>query len=316
MKKKTRALIILSFLFIIVGSIGAVLTYAKAYDSIYVTQQETISINGIKKINLTGSSATIQVAKTHAKELSVKIEGLDTNATDYQLSSSKKGDQLNLAIKEHKQRSNTVLDFLQFENVRITLEIPESIDLLAFDTTAGRVSIDHLALSDVIITTDSGDVSVAESQLANLSIQTSAGTTYLNQSTIQKVAVDSDSGSTYFNEVIAKETAVTTDSGQIDFSQVAGNLSAQADTGTISLANHTLNQETAFTTHFGTIYVTTKQLPSDLLITTSTNLGSVSLFDKSVPTAQFGEGSHSMKLKTDTGDISVLTEQEEEFENN
>lgn len=315
MKKKTKALIFLSFLFIIIGSIGAVLTYAKAYDSIYVAQQETISINGIKKINLTGSSVTIQVTKTHAKELSIKIEGLDTNATAYRLSSSKKDDQLNLAIKEQKQRSNTILDYWQVENVHVTLEVPESIDVLALETAAGTVSIDRLALPDVLITTDSGNVSVAESQLANLAIQTSAGTTHLNQSTIQKTAVDSDSGSTCLNEVIAEETAVTTDSGQIDFSQVAGKLSAQTDTGTISLANHTLNQETAFTTHFGMISVTAEQLPSDLLITTSTNLGSVSLFDKSVPTAQFGEGSHSMQLKTNTGDISVLTEQEE-FEDN
>ncbi|ALV22861.1 DUF4097 family beta strand repeat-containing protein [Carnobacterium antarcticum] len=313
MKKNTLALLAVGLFFIAIGGIGAALTYQKAFDSVHFDHQETVAVEDIQNLSITGTSAAVYLTKTNAKEISVNVEGLNADSKVYTLDSNKNSETLHLNINEMEQSSNTILDYLNTGIVRVTIEIPDSIETLSLSTETGTVSISHLTLSALSIKTDVGSIDINDSQLDQLNVKNTAGVTDITQSIFQQLTIDSDAGSANLTKVVADETEITTDVGQIDFSQVTGKLTAQTNAGAIVLSNPTIDQDVTLTTNFGTITVLTENTPENLTIETSHQLGEVSLFDKAESKALFGNGTHLMKLTTDTGTISVSTAPDEEY---
>ncbi len=154
--------------------------------------------------------------------------------------------------------------------------------------------------------TDSGVVEAENIRSERMLVRTDSGKIRL-MNVIGVVDTKTDSGSIEAENIMSDNITAKTYSGKIHLLKIRGEATAETDNGNIFISTKEIAHLIYAKSESGKIEIETEQEPIDLQFDVKTNSGEVNLFNKYTKEASIGKGSIIMKLKTDSGNISVVT---------
>ena len=117
--------------------------------------------------------------------------------------------------------------------------------------------------------------------------------------------LQTDNGRIELNQIEASKIHVKSDNGRIDIQQVNGEIIGKTDNGGITLLTDHLDQSIDLSTDNGRIEIQTLNEPTNATIDADTDNGKIILFGKEKKQMTFGDGEHTIKLKSDNGRITI-----------
>ena len=325
MKKRTIFAIILSFIFIVIGGVGAFITQGQL-----VKERENNAINkkiptkDNKQLDITiNSSAKLNITRSDDRNIYMDKQGIDFKLD--------KKEQADCTFKEEKDTSSLtinnpttsksnpypfmVFDLYSYSDDTIYLRVPSHFETININGKHVNLNIYDFTMNNINLNVENGEISLYNIKANQVTQQQNNTNVHVDSSKIQeKLSINSMYDIVVINTT-AKEINLTSDMGDITTGNTKGDLALYSKDGGISV-NHTSGKSTVETKH-GDILFHDNNIDFDTILTSTngdidietdsksidknqidfeTNLGEISIFNKNL--------SSERKYKTDKGKIS------------
>lgn len=149
------------------------------------------------------------------------------------------------------------------------------------------------------------NVQLPDRLLGKINVETNNGSINISKLETKDIHTETDNGEVFIKDVKSNSMYVQSDNGKLFFENIEGKIYGESDNGDISLNTHILIEPIEFQTDNGSITITTKKDPENVMINVETDNGKINVFGKSNPSTVFGNGDYIIKLTSDNGDITV-----------
>lgn len=263
---KQKILMLVASVLIIVGLIGVLFTFPLSGSESKIDKTETIQNTEINKIAVKTENARMEVLPTSDDHITVEFSAPESRQNKYKLEIEEQGDSLEIEVKEKYLRFFT-LDFT-FSGPELTIYLPEKQwEELSMHNINGKMIADNITVSSLNAKTTNG--------------------------VIQLIDLDT------------KSAIATSKNGNIMFEHVDGEITIDVVNGNTKLITDNLDRSIQLESVNGTIKIETEEEPTNATIEADVKNGKVSIFGDDMRNVRFGDGDHSVKLKTVNGNISV-----------
>ncbi|MBN6206542.1 DUF4097 family beta strand repeat protein [Ralstonia pickettii] len=260
-----KRITILALLLLVIGVIGALMTYQSFADSEPVTE-EIIFNETITDIIVESDNSKIEFIPS--AEESAKVEFLyDTsNKSRYKFEAAVENGELKVKLKEK------ILQFFNFDfnlkSFAIKIHLPEqTYESITAKTVNGKITIDQI---------------IADS-----------------------IEGESTNGSITLKDLRTQKVITKTENGKINLQAVEGELQAKATNGRIELDTDHMDRAIDFETVNGKLIIHTEETPKNAEIRAEVVNGSVNIFGEKNQHTIIGDGANKINLKTVNGSITV-----------
>lgn len=263
-----KKLLLLAVVCIIVGGIGASLTwksYAETVNKIKERETQKIEANEqIKNIQVDLEAGDVKIEKGHDSSFYIEKSAM---LEKQEVIVEEKGDTLIVEADIEKGISFD-FSFLSVRAPQITVIVPErEYNDIKAHTKAGDVTVLNLDSERVDVSTSAGDINV------------------------QNVA-------TSVVEGISK-------AGDIQTNNVTGDVIAKTMSGDVDMIDHAPNYSVVANSKAGDIYIRLLETPKDAKVIGNSTAGDVEIFQQEDKFVEFGNGEVTIKGETLAGDVKV-----------
>ncbi|MGX7419094.1 DUF4097 family beta strand repeat-containing protein [Carnobacterium gallinarum] len=307
--KKLKIVVLIGICMLVIGGIGAAITYPQVIATTNLNISKTIKADSIKKVHINGKSTEVNLEQSSDDKIHVKINGTSMAADKFAIQTKQTGNQLNITLKTKKPGYNNFVFFINEERQTVTLSLPKSVDSANIQTTWGQVNSYGFTGKDLAIETKSGEINLMNLTLDTLTTTVNSGEITLEKSEIKETKMSADAGEINIGELIGENANLTTITGEINLLKIATtNLNATTSAGSIKLKNKTIDQNIDLQTKFGDVLLLTENKPSNAIISAKTSLGDSSIFNNQEKnTETFGKGKNSINVSATGGKATVTT---------
>ncbi|MET3575974.1 DUF4097 family beta strand repeat-containing protein [Bhargavaea ullalensis] len=220
----------------------------------------------------------------------------DADVTDDQLLISLKG---NPTLTSWFRRSVS-------RPVRLVAHLPKKLyESMRLQTANGIISAENLLSKTLTAESRNGRIGMRACAFGTLSARTDNGRIEMSKIEADSFAAVTDNGRIELSDIRADHLAAETDNGRITLSDINGNVTAKTDNGRIELSADHLDRNIHLKTANGSIRVLTRIMPQDAVIRVRSTHAKPDIFGSSESEQSFGSGSHTVRLETDNGHISI-----------
>lgn len=142
-------------------------------------------------------------------------------------------------------------------------------------------------------------------QYERIAVSNEVGEITMNEIDAVKLIAESEVGNIDINEVSSTSLKVSSESGNILINNYSGNLQVENEIGSINITTDKVNHSLLAKNEIGEINLTINQDPKNILISADSEIGSIQIYDKKTGSYMSGDGSTSIQLSTETGNITV-----------
>jgi len=277
----------LAIFLIIVGVVGAMLVGYEEAGAL--THEETVTMLAVNRVQIRTTNQRVLVSRTSDSLARIVVSGI-SNADD--LTVQVVGDVLQ--VENRPQTSRQIINFsIGFGSVRslgqpaiLEVYLPEAVyEQVVINSTNGRIDVADLEVNDLRINTTNSPV-----ELRNIVGNVDAKTT---------------NGRIVAFGITGDDARLETRNGRIELSEITANIDAKTTNGRIVFSNQTIDQNVNLESTNGAIEVSLFERPEHATFNLSTTHGRITIFGNNNTVEQFGDGSHTVRLRTTNGRITV-----------
>lgn len=309
MRPKTTIGIIL----IVMGIIGLFYVYENGTQSALekirnfflseMNEQETYDVGDIQNLNIASGSFDVRLVQGSGSDAVVKLQGWASknNIKNVKLNSDKKGDTLNISLKND---SGIRVGF-GFSNIKLTVELPEKAwNELEIDINSGDVKLEQMQFNNAKIITGSGDVVANQFKVAhNLSVHVNSGDMSLRSLTAEKIDLETSSGDIRLKEYEAGSIDFKVNSGDVTFENGTAQLKGRTSSGDIIVKAEDIIRSTDLRTNSGDVTVLLENDPGSLAVQFKAGSGDGVIRKNDFTYEKGSKGASSIKGKFGSGEI-------------
>lgn len=313
---------ILSFLFVLILlAIGATMvfgnlkeTFRTNFNTTTIEQEETVSGNDAKTIEIHATSANIKVVSADREDISAKLSGdvSEKNKDKYKLIVKEVGGSVYIEVDQPKMEFQIGTNI---NSLKLEVEVPKkTYTELSTYSTSSDIEINSLTLDSLRTELTSGDISVEGVTITDrYSIELTSGDVRIENTEAKVIAMEGTSGDITFKEVLGDIQLVTT-SGDILVWNVEGNIDVRTTSGDIDIENKRLTGNILVEVTSGDVNVQFDEAPSSLAVDYKGKSGKGTLDldgmqyeENSVRKikGKVGHGEYSLKVRTTSGDFRL-----------
>ncbi len=265
MMKQIRKVLIIAFVCLLVGGIGSIVAYSN-YEPNSISESAEIDSAAINSLEVRAHNEKVEIIPTSDSAITVELTGKGIGNNENKLITEENGDVLAI---ETETENRKIFNFNFFEmSKKLVINLPlKEYESLQIENDNGSINMKELAIKDVYATTKNGKIDL--------------------------------------QDISANKAEVSTNNGKIQLENIEGELIGKTNNGAISLLTKELDRAIHFQTDNGSIEIITEKEPTNAVLDTKTNNGSINLFDDSSYNMITGEGENTIKLRTKNGSISV-----------
>lgn len=314
MKKFVYLLIVL----FVIGVTGTLLSVSASggfsLDTYSVTDKEVIPAQDIQSLSVDLSSTDLTVIPTKDKEIKVELEGKISKKLKkkIELDVKESGKTLKVGLRNENQIQFNI--GVLIVDTDVTIFLPEKLfDSITLTTSSGDITIQDLQGDGITLKASSGDI-VAENSKAKetFKIDTSSGEITSKNNEAGRFEMSASSGDLLIVDQKAIEAVLETSSGEMNLENIIGDLSAEASSGDIFVANEEVRGNIHVETSSGDIKIDFTQKPTSLAFEYkgSSGEGTIGLegvaYDEKTEheiLGKIGSGKYKLKANTNSGDF-------------
>lgn len=273
---------ILALFLLLVGTIGAILTFQFMSKAEEISEGKLIDDNHFANINISTDNSRVEILPTNDSKARAELSG---KAKKYTFEANVEGDTLVILLKDKHWK---LINFDFWSNtLLLKVFVPEKqYDSIKVRSNNGRVQAEKLEAKDIHIETDNGRILLADINGSN-------------------IITKADNGRTELKNVAASTVSVKAANGKILLDNVEGTISGKANNGSITLITKQLDRSIDLSTDNGQIKIETENEPSNAAFSINVHNGKVDVFGHSDRNMTFGKGENIIKLSTHNGRITV-----------
>ncbi|MBB4826126.1 DUF4097 and DUF4098 domain-containing protein YvlB [Sporosarcina luteola] len=208
-----------------------------------------------------------------------------------------------------KLRNKFYWSFLFNLNVKVValrVFIPQKLyQSVAMKTDNGRIQTEKILCKSMTAQTDNGRVVVTEVATSVLHAESDNGRIEIEKVQTDQLKAMTDNGRVSMRYVDAETVYAESDNGRIELEEVTGEVTATTDNGRIILNSEEINRNIDLQSDNGSIEIHSRNTPTDVTIYAKTGHGRIDVYGEKNKKTVFGNGYHTIKLKTDNGRITV-----------
>jgi len=190
--------------------------------------------------------------------------------------------------------------------VALRVFIPKKLyQSIAMKTDNGRIETEKMLCKSMTAETDNGRVVVTEVATSFLHAESDNGRIEIEKVQTDLLKAKTDNGRVSLRYVDAETVYAESDNGRIELEEVSGEVTAITDNGRIVCNSEEINRNIDFQTDNGSIELHSRTTPTDVTIYAKTGHGRIDVYGEKNKKTVFGNGFHTVKLKTDNGRITV-----------
>jgi lia operon protein LiaG len=216
-------------------------TLSNNLNNLEVNQAEQRSIEGVKEINISVSSARVKVIAEKRDDVKVHFTGkisTTSTAVDPTLEASLEGEKLNISARLGR---NTFFFGSLNSNLQLNVYIPENY------------------AQELKVTSSSGGVNISDLKLSKLTCTISSGRGELNNLEVDEFKYKVSSGGIKASRLITKTSDITSSSGTIELSEFTGDIKVRSSSGSVTVGYSKFDNNVDISASSGRINLT---LPS------------------------------------------------------
>lgn len=314
MKKFVYLLIVL----FVIGVTGTLLSVSASggfsMDTYSVTDKEVIPAQDIQSLSVDLSSTDLTVIPTEDKEIKVELEGKISKKLKKKIELDVKESDKTLKVGLRNENQIQFNIGVLIVDTDVTIFLPEKLyDSITLTTSSGDITIQDLQGDGITLKASSGDI-VAENSKAKESfkIDTSSGEITSKNNEAGRFEMSASSGDLLIVDQKAIEAVLKTSSGEMNLENIIGDLSAEASSGDIFVANEEVRGNIHVETSSGDIKIDFAQKPTSLAFEYkgSSGEGTIGLesvvYDEKTEheiLGKIGSGKYKLKANTNSGDF-------------
>lgn len=175
--RNVKKVIMAALLLIVVGGIGAIITFSLSDEMTFAAESE-VDLANIEKIDIQIDNGSVTIHPTDAAQARINLEGIVTEGDEPNFSVETVGDTLMIQVKE-KRRFIRLTFFTGSPSLDIYL--PEkSYESLTAEMSNGAFRAEDLAVTEIQVKTDNGSVTLDRIATETANVRTSNGKMDLN----------------------------------------------------------------------------------------------------------------------------------------
>ena len=233
--------------------------------------------------------------------------------------------QQNEIFKETKRFQSSEIQSIEVSNSVGTITFTESTgDEIIVETTRSqtsepiKINVEQNLLSitnkadrklsfGINFKKSSGDITVylPKKQYERITASSNVGGIKMNQIETVHLDVESDVGDIDLHEIFTTSLRVSSKLGDVSIRDYSGKLEVENNVGDIEISSEEVTQPLIAHNDVGDINVTIHQAQKDLFISADSEVGDTRIFDKNTGSHKNGNGSITIELRTEVGDIHV-----------
>jgi len=263
---KIKKLSLIALTFLLVGVIGAVVTFSSIAKQSPISEEKVIDNTAITAIQVEAGNAEVEILPTKDAVTTVALSGTGNDHVKRRFSAEVEGTTLSVKL-ESWNRKLFNFDF-RFKPLTVKVLLPEKVyESLQIDSNNGRVKVEKANINDVKARLNNGTIELKH---------------------IQANTVD-----------------VESDNGKIQLEYVEGTIKGKTSNGKISVVTKDLERTIQLGSNNGSIEIQTEKNPVDVAFDVHVDNGRIDILDKYESDAVIGKGTHVIKLTTNNGRITV-----------
>jgi DUF4097 and DUF4098 domain-containing protein YvlB len=296
-----KKVFLVAFLLIIIGSVGALFTAKSFFDESDLKETKVIANDQISTVTLESNYAGFELLESNKDSIIIETIGpknvekpiITTDGNTLKITSHVKiKPTIGINFRNNHHKIYVYLPKKQYENIIISNNVGSiSAEDIQANTLSAKSKTGSIDLRNV--TTDQTD---ANTEVGSIKIFDSIGTLHASSKT-GSVNIQNNQS----EHPITAKTAV----GSIKVSDSEGSMNLASKTGSITVKAESIKQTLEAKTAVGSITIKTAQLPEDHTITANSNIGSTTIFGDDVGYLKRGNGTHALKLQSNTGSITI-----------
>ncbi|MBS4210061.1 DUF4097 family beta strand repeat-containing protein [Bacillus sp. FJAT-50079] len=272
---------IIALALFLVGIIGAALSFKFISKPEEIFEEKQVDADFVN-MEIVAENAKVEIIPTTSAIAKVELTG---KAKKQKFEVNVKGDSLIVQVKEESW-SFVNLDFFT-TGLALTIYVPEKqYETIFAKSNNGRIEAEKLEAKDIKMETDNGRIQLQDVKAANVTTKT-------------------DNGRTELKNIVAETISVKAANGKVILDNVEGELVGKANNGSITLITNQLNNPIDFTTDNGKIKIETEKEPENATFDADVANGKVRIYGHSDKHIVFGNGDHTIRLRTHNGSITV-----------
>ncbi|WP_060664370.1 DUF4097 family beta strand repeat-containing protein [Bacillus sp. CHD6a] len=313
---------VLSFLFVLILlAIGATVvfgqfkeTFSLNFHTTSIEQEETVSDNKAKNIEIHTTSTDIKVVSVDREDIYAKLSGdvSEKNKDKYKLKVKEVNGNIHIEVQQPK------MEFQFGPNItklKLEVEVPEkTYSELSTYSTSSDIQISGLQVGSLRTELTSGDILVEGVTVTdNYSIDLTSGDVRIENTEAKEIAIAGTSGDITIKEVLA-DVQVDTTSGDINVWGVQGNIVVETTSGDIDIENDKVSGNIAVEVTSGDVRIQFEERPTSLAVDFKgqsgkgiVNLEGMQYEEKSEKeiAGKIGDGEFLLKVRTTSGDFRL-----------
>lgn len=302
---------------ILVGGIGGLIVFQTTdlfQTSKANAQTKTASVNGVEKVNVEVSSLDVEVKKTSSDQLSAEVKGWGNKQMiqGVKLAINREGDALYVTAERNQS-------FFTF-NIgwsKLIIEVPEQqYNQIVVATQSGNLNAQDLNASRLSFSAGSGDITAENNKsVARFDVKSSSGNINLRHNEAQDEAtIQANSGDLNVSDMTAESLSLETTSGNIDVQKFSGALTANANSGDITIRNNKISGSIDAQAGSGNVALRFTEEPESVSVDYrgGSGEGTVDLQGflykektEKLIIGQKGDGKYKIRVRTNSGDFSM-----------
>ncbi|WP_088008567.1 DUF4097 family beta strand repeat-containing protein [Indiicoccus explosivorum] len=189
----------------------------------------------------------------------------------------------------------------------VIVQLPSrTYGVISCETDNGRIEAEGAAAEMIHFKSDNGRILGRRLRAERMRAQSDNGRVELEDVTAAELLASSSNGRVDLSRISGGNIRVKSDNGRIDMTDIHASVMAKTDNGRIRLLTEDLERDISLETDNGSITVETAREPVNTVITARTDWGSIRVFGEKIRQQTFGNGEHSLHLKSDNGSIAVV----------
>ncbi|WP_342045390.1 DUF4097 family beta strand repeat-containing protein [Bacillus sp. OTU530] len=261
-----KKLSLLALAFLLVGVIGAFITFGSLEKQSSISEEKVIDNPNITAVQVEAGNAAIEILPTTDAAATVSLSGTGNDHMKQRFSAEVEG--TTLAVKLESQKLKLFNFDFRFKPLTVKVLLPEKVyESLQIDSNNGRVKVEKVNANNVKAELNNGMITLKH---------------------IGANAVD-----------------VESDNGKIQLEYVEGTIKGKTSNGRIFVVTKDLERMMQLGSNNGSIEIQTEKDPVDVAFDVHVDNGHIDILDKYEGNAVIGKGTHVIKLTTNNGRITV-----------
>ncbi|KGR78679.1 DUF4097 family beta strand repeat-containing protein [Ureibacillus manganicus] len=269
---------------------------------------EPINVPTFRNVDIVSDSADLTIIPSKDDKPYINVRDKDGKTTT-------KMDVVNDTLKIRISRENAVKKFFFIQinvnfssDVHVIIQLPQKLyEQIMIKNDNGKIQMAEQQAKSMYLETDNGKIILKSLLASKMKAETDNGRIEIEKCNVTNGVFSTDNGRIAAKNSKAEKFEFSTDNGRIELNEVLGEIHATTDNGRIEGYIPTITKPIVFKSDNGSLTLKTDEKIENATLTAKSDFGRISVYGEKGKSFVFGEGNIPIRLKTDSGRITVIT---------